>query len=196
MSGYPTGLRSPWWASLACLRDPREASAPSPHRGATGLPTPRACWLCDGGRSLPVSGPLPPADMERRDRGEAPAGAERECVPTGLPSILTATAYRRMPSWGSGHSRIQAALGGQAWPLGLCLLSRCSVNSLPPPTLSASLLFTSPEPGGQRDLGGAAGLSGSLTNDLLPQPPACLSQAKSRRPPHPNIPGDATSAEK
>lgn len=176
------------------------ASAPSPHRGATGLPTPRACWPCDLGQSLPVSVPLPLADSEQRDRGGAAAGAEWECVPTGPPSVLAATACSRVPALGSSSSGMQVALHGLAWPRGLCLLCRCPVRlaSTPqsPPSLSGSLLFISPEPGGQRDLGGVAGLSGSLTNGLPPGPLACLSQAESRRPPHPNIPGDATSAEK
>lgn len=197
--GYSTGLRSPWQAPLACLPawlwDLREGLssilAQSAHRPAY----PRACWLCDLGQSCPLSGPLlPPADSKQLLLSGSvspllfPAPSLRKSAHVGVRPRQDTDGLRRPRG---------LLLGAPTWPVSTGVDAQ--LDSLPVCSLlfwSGSLLFTSPELGGQRDLGGAAGLSGSLTNDLPPRPLACLSQTESRRPPHPNIPGDATSAEK
>lgn len=195
--GYSTGLSGPWQAPLACLPGcgtSGRASAPSLHRAATGRPVPGpvGCVIL-GSHVLSLA-------LFFRRRQQA-AVAEWECVPLlfPAPSLRKSAHVGVRPQQDTDGLRRPRGLllGAPTWPVStgvdaqLDSLSVCSLLFW-----SGSLLFTSPELGGQRDLGGAAGLSGSLTNDLPPQPLACLSQTESRRPPRPNIPGDATSAEK
>lgn len=112
MSGYVTGLRSPRWAPLAWLRDLREDLSSLPTQRGHQPPTPVGCVILSS-HFLSLGLFFPRAGSQQRHRGEAPAGTEWACVPTGLPSILDATVYMGVRS-----QQDTGGLGCQAWVRG------------------------------------------------------------------------------
>lgn len=107
MSGYVTGLRSPRWAPLAWLRDLREDLSSLPTQRGHQPPTPVGCVILSSHfLSLGLFFPRPAASRGTEERPQLELSGRVSPLASPLSSMPQST-------WGSGHSRTQAASGAR-----------------------------------------------------------------------------------